>query len=186
MQRASFITATLVRKAKQMVRMRHYSYNRQHFTIRRFTKVFQDLTTLYVTKGTETTCNLNQKLYYHVTGTKQSEDILVAEFPDHPKWHSSATVSNCVLFIIIICWQWRFIKVTSFKRLLFPVLSLILLSRYQMMEDMLFCPSLRAVSLSTSFGTVTFSSSPMASQVCIFEFTTVTLCSVIWTVHKQK
>lgn len=45
------------------------------------------------TTGTETTTNLNQKLYYHVIGTKQSEDVLVAEFPDHPKWHSSAIVS---------------------------------------------------------------------------------------------
>lgn len=45
------------------------------------------------TEGTETTCNMNQKLYYHVVGTTQSEDILVAEFPDHPKWHSGVTVS---------------------------------------------------------------------------------------------
>uniref|UniRef100_A0A672S7K6 Prolyl endopeptidase n=1 Tax=Sinocyclocheilus grahami TaxID=75366 RepID=A0A672S7K6_SINGR len=44
--------------------------------------------------GTETTTNLNQKLYYHVIGTSQSEDILVAEFPDNPKWHSSLTVSD--------------------------------------------------------------------------------------------
>ncbi|XP_066573522.1 prolyl endopeptidase [Amia ocellicauda] len=44
--------------------------------------------------GTETTCNLNQKLYYHVIGTSQSKDILVAEFPDHPKWHSGVTVSD--------------------------------------------------------------------------------------------
>lgn len=44
--------------------------------------------------------------------------------------------------------------------------SLHLSSRYQMMADMLFCPSLKAVSLSTSSGTVTCFSSQMASQVC--------------------
>ncbi|XP_033831350.1 prolyl endopeptidase-like [Periophthalmus magnuspinnatus] len=46
------------------------------------------------TDGTETTTNMNQKLFYHVIGTKQSEDVLVAEFPDHPKWHSSVTISD--------------------------------------------------------------------------------------------
>lgn len=46
------------------------------------------------TEGTETTSNINQKLYYHVIGTKQAEDILVAEFPENPKWHSSVTVSK--------------------------------------------------------------------------------------------
>ncbi|KAM4550110.1 prolyl endopeptidase isoform 2-T2 [Fundulus diaphanus] len=46
------------------------------------------------TDGTETTANMNQKLYYHVIGTKQSEDVLVAEFPDHPRWHSSVTISD--------------------------------------------------------------------------------------------
>ncbi|KAB5554286.1 hypothetical protein PHYPO_G00048590 [Pangasianodon hypophthalmus] len=44
--------------------------------------------------GTETTTNLNQKLYYHVIGTSQSEDVLVAEFPEHPKWHSGVTISD--------------------------------------------------------------------------------------------
>ncbi|XP_054910944.1 prolyl endopeptidase-like [Poeciliopsis prolifica] len=44
--------------------------------------------------GTETTSNINQKLFYHRIGTEQSDDVLVAEFPDHPKWHSSVTVSD--------------------------------------------------------------------------------------------
>ncbi|XP_041096419.1 prolyl endopeptidase [Polyodon spathula] len=51
--------------------------------------------------GTETTTNLNQKLFYHVIGTNQSEDILVAEFPDHPKWHSSATVSDDGRYVLL-------------------------------------------------------------------------------------
>ncbi|CAL1583695.1 unnamed protein product [Knipowitschia caucasica] len=46
------------------------------------------------TDGTETTSNMNQKLMYHVIGTKQTEDVLVAEFPQNPKWHSSVTVSD--------------------------------------------------------------------------------------------
>ena len=36
--------------------------------------------------GTETTSNLNQKLYFHRLGTEQKEDVLVAEIPEHPKW----------------------------------------------------------------------------------------------------
>ena len=36
--------------------------------------------------GTETTANLNQKLFYHVLGTPQDKDILCAEFPDNAKW----------------------------------------------------------------------------------------------------
>lgn len=45
-------------------------------------------------------------------------------------------------------------------------LILCYLSRYQMTADMLCCPSLKAVSLSTASGIVTFSSYPTASQVC--------------------
>lgn len=51
--------------------------------------------------GTETSTNLHQKLFYHVLGTPQSEDVLVAEFPDHPKWMSGAEVSTqrfCVCY----------------------------------------------------------------------------------------
>ncbi|XP_067112244.1 prolyl endopeptidase-like [Osmerus mordax] len=51
--------------------------------------------------GTETTSNINQKLYYHVIGTNQSEDILVAEFLDHPKWHSSVTVSDDGRYVVL-------------------------------------------------------------------------------------
>lgn len=51
--------------------------------------------------GTETTSNLNQKLFYHVIGTSQSEDILVAEFPDNPKWHSGATVSDDGRYVVL-------------------------------------------------------------------------------------
>uniref|UniRef100_G3P489 Prolyl endopeptidase n=1 Tax=Gasterosteus aculeatus aculeatus TaxID=481459 RepID=G3P489_GASAC len=40
--------------------------------------------------GTETSTNLHQKLYFHVLGTPQSEDVLCAEFPDHPKWMAGA------------------------------------------------------------------------------------------------
>lgn len=51
--------------------------------------------------GTETTTNLNQKLFYHVIGTSQSEDVLVAEFPDNPKWHSGVTVSDDGQYVIL-------------------------------------------------------------------------------------
>lgn len=44
--------------------------------------------------GTETASNIHQKLYYHVLGTDQSEDILVAETPDHPKWMIHAELSD--------------------------------------------------------------------------------------------
>ncbi|XP_035660447.1 prolyl endopeptidase-like isoform X3 [Branchiostoma floridae] len=51
--------------------------------------------------GTETTANLHQKLYYHVIGTDQSEDVLCGEFPDHPKWMPGAEVSDDGRYVIL-------------------------------------------------------------------------------------
>lgn len=51
---------------------------------------FQD--TFLTPTGTETSTNLHQKLYYHVLGTEQSEDVLCAEFPDEPKWMGGVEV----------------------------------------------------------------------------------------------
>lgn len=52
--------------------------------------------------GTETSSNLNQKLYYHVIGDKQADDILVAETPEHPKWMIHAEVSDDGEYIILV------------------------------------------------------------------------------------
>lgn len=51
--------------------------------------------------GTETGDLLNQKLYYHVIGTPQSEDALIAEFPDHPKWFLGASVTHDGRFVLL-------------------------------------------------------------------------------------
>uniref|UniRef100_A0AAY5EVW0 Prolyl endopeptidase n=1 Tax=Electrophorus electricus TaxID=8005 RepID=A0AAY5EVW0_ELEEL len=51
--------------------------------------------------GTETSTNLNQKLYYHVLGSPQSQDVLCAEFPDQPKWMSGAEVSDDGRYVLL-------------------------------------------------------------------------------------
>ncbi|XP_012722850.2 prolyl endopeptidase [Fundulus heteroclitus] len=51
--------------------------------------------------GTETSTNLHQKLYYHILGTPQSEDVLCAEFPDHPKWMCGAEVSDDGRYVLL-------------------------------------------------------------------------------------
>ncbi|RUS91599.1 hypothetical protein EGW08_000572 [Elysia chlorotica] len=53
------------------------------------------------TDGTETTANSNQKLYYHRLGTDQSEDVLVVEMLDKPKWMLDATVSDDGKYLIL-------------------------------------------------------------------------------------
>ncbi|XP_071951360.1 prolyl endopeptidase-like [Antedon mediterranea] len=51
--------------------------------------------------GTETTSNVFQKLFYHVLGTPQSDDILCAEFPDHAKWMGGAEVSDDGQYVVL-------------------------------------------------------------------------------------
>ena len=38
--------------------------------------------------------NTDQKVYYHVIGTDQSEDVLVYERPDHPKWSLGSALTE--------------------------------------------------------------------------------------------
>jgi prolyl oligopeptidase len=44
--------------------------------------------------GTETDANLNQLLYYHLVGTKQSEDSFLLAEPENPEWMLSPSVSD--------------------------------------------------------------------------------------------
>lgn len=53
------------------------------------------------TDGSETKQNENQKLYYHRVGTAQSEDVLVAEFPENPSWRTQSHVSDCGKYVVL-------------------------------------------------------------------------------------
>jgi prolyl oligopeptidase len=45
--------------------------------------------------------NLNQKVYYHRIGTPQSDDVLVYQRPDHPRWGCSAQVTEDGHYLIL-------------------------------------------------------------------------------------
>ena len=49
--------------------------------------------------------NLNQKLMYHRIGTPQSEDTLVYERPDHPRWGFGNAVSDDGKYLVITTWK---------------------------------------------------------------------------------
>ncbi|KAJ8020559.1 Prolyl endopeptidase [Holothuria leucospilota] len=54
------------------------------------------------TDGTETTTNLHQKLFYHVLGTKQSDDVICAEFPDNPKWMTGVEITDDGQYAVLV------------------------------------------------------------------------------------
>ncbi|MGI9473154.1 MAG: prolyl oligopeptidase family serine peptidase [Rubripirellula sp.] len=49
--------------------------------------------------------NENQKLYFHQLGQSQSEDDLVLERPDHPKWGFSPEVTDDGRYLIVQNWK---------------------------------------------------------------------------------
>ena len=47
----------------------------------------------------------NQRLYYHRVGTPQSEDRLVLEVPDQPKWGFAPTVTDDGRYLVVSIWR---------------------------------------------------------------------------------
>lgn len=60
--------------------------------------------------------NLNQKLYFHRLGQAQSEDVLIYERPDHPKWGFGAGVTDDERFLILSVWEGSSSKNALFYR----------------------------------------------------------------------
>ena len=52
--------------------------------------------------GTDTEALKNQKIYYHVLGTQQEEDVMCVEFPDHPKWMTGLDLSECGRYLFVM------------------------------------------------------------------------------------
>ena len=63
--------------------------------------------------GSQVICKLLivLQLFYHRLGTKQSDDILFAEFPDNPKWMRYFEVIG-----------WYFIAQSEFRKILVEIL----------------------------------------------------------------
>lgn len=80
-------------------------------------------------------------------------------------WLQSSS-GNALLFPWIFIFFWCDVSFDKVTRMFHLILSFFPF-RYRMMADMLFCPSLKAVNLLTSSGTVTCSSSQTESPVCM-------------------
>ncbi len=49
--------------------------------------------------------NENQKVYFHTIGTAQSDDVLVLEKPDHPKWGFGLQITDDGRYLVIQNWK---------------------------------------------------------------------------------
>jgi len=49
--------------------------------------------------------NLNMRIFYHVVGTPQSDDVLVYENPDNPEWGFIPTVTEDGRYLVITVWK---------------------------------------------------------------------------------
>ncbi len=55
--------------------------------------------------GSGTSININEKLYYHLLGTQQKEDILAYERPDHKDWSFQCKVTGDGAYLVITTWS---------------------------------------------------------------------------------